>query len=493
METWEQSRVRGRRLTRRGFLGGIAASAAVAILAACGGSKATEAPKATAAGAAATTSPVSAASTPATVAATNGTAAPVATTASATSNADAGSIAFSSTQLTPVQQAESMRKTILANFKGKVDFLPEDYGPFNDRIRAGAQAGKQTISIIGGLHGDMVPFGNDGLLEDLTPLLTKLGDRGFPKGFIDLARLGTTDKVFYIPWMQATYIMGANKKALQYLPQGAKQDSLTYAQLTEWGVNIQKATGQRRLGFPGGPKGLLHRFFQGYSYPAYTNSVVVQFRSPEAVQMWTDFKALWATANPQSTSYAEISTPLQAEEIWVGWDHVAGWINVLKDQPNDFVTFPAPAGPKGRSFMPVLAGLAIPKGAPNRPGAELLIDYLTQQQQQITTVKEVAFFPVTSAAIPTDLSPGIKLEADGVKAQTAAPDALATLLPVGLGSKGGDFNKVYLDSFQRIVLNKEAVQTVLDDQAKILQGIMNDTKAPCWAPDPTSAGVCMVK
>ena len=25
----------------------------------------------------------------------------------------------------------------------------------------------------------------------------------------------------YVPWMQATYIMAANKKALQYLPKGA--------------------------------------------------------------------------------------------------------------------------------------------------------------------------------------------------------------------------------------------------------------------------------
>ena len=33
------------RLTRRGFLGGVAASAAAAILAACGGSKATDTPK----------------------------------------------------------------------------------------------------------------------------------------------------------------------------------------------------------------------------------------------------------------------------------------------------------------------------------------------------------------------------------------------------------------------------------------------------------------
>lgn len=320
-----------------------------------------------------------------------------------------------------------------------------------------------------------------------------MSDRNFPQGFIDLARLGTKDKIFYIPWMQATYIMGANKKALQYLPQGAKQDTLTYAQLKEWCANIQKATGQRPLGFPAGPTGLIHRFFQGYLYPSFTKSTVVAFKSPAAAQMWADFKELWSYANPQSTSYANVSEPMQSGEIQVGWDHIAGWISALTNRPDDFVTFPAPAGPQGRAFMPVLAGLAIPKGAPNRQGAEALIEYLTQSAQQITTAKEVAFFPVTNATIPNDLSPGIKLEADAIKAQTGASDGLATLLPVGLGSKGGDFNKVYLDTFTRAVLKGEAVQTVLEDQAKILQGILNDTKAPCWSPDPPSEGVCTVK
>ncbi len=58
------------RLSRRVFLSGIAASAAAAVLAACGGSKATETPKPAG-------SPTSGASTPAIAASTNGTAVPV--------------------------------------------------------------------------------------------------------------------------------------------------------------------------------------------------------------------------------------------------------------------------------------------------------------------------------------------------------------------------------------------------------------------------------
>jgi len=154
---------------------------------------------------------------------------------------------------------------------------------------------------------------------------------------------------------------------------------------------------------------------------------------------------------------------------------------------------PAPAGPKGRGFMPVLAGLAIPKGAPNRAGAEQLIDYLTQAKQQSNTAAQLGFFPVTSAPVPSELNPGIKLESDAVQKQSGSKDALVSLLPIGLGAKGGDFNNVFLDTFQRIIVKNEDVQTVLDAQAKTLQGIMDESKAACWAPDPPSDGPCKVK
>ena len=77
--------------------------------------------------------------------------------------------------------------------------------------------------------------------------------------------------------------------------------------------------------------------------------------------------------------------------------------------------------------------------------------------------------------------------------QTNASDALPSLLPIGLGAKGGEFNKVYLDTFTRIVLRNEPIQSVLDEQAKVLQGIMDETNAGCWPPDPPSQGACKVQ
>ena len=52
-----------------------------------------------------------------------------------------------------------------------------------------------------------------------------------------MGKLGT-DKVLYIPWMQATYIMAANNDSLQYLPEGADLMALTWDQWRDWGKNI---------------------------------------------------------------------------------------------------------------------------------------------------------------------------------------------------------------------------------------------------------------
>jgi multiple sugar transport system substrate-binding protein len=405
-----------------------------------------------------------------------------------------GNLVFFSTQFSPVEEQAKMRDVILKDAPAKVDFISEQAGPFNDRMNSEQKASKVTVSLVGGLHGDLEPFARASYLEDLTPLAQKLGDRGLAPGFTELARMGTKDKTYYIPWMQATYVMAINKKALQYLPQGADVNALTYQHLKDWGAAIQKATNKRMLGFPAGPNGLLQRFFQGYLYPSYTGSSgVVGFKTPEAVAMWKDFKDIWQYVNPQSTNYEYMQEPLASEEVWIAWDHVARLIKVATDRPNDFVLVPAPAGPKGRGFMPVLAGLAIPKGAPNRAGAEQVIDYLTQPKQQTNTAAELAFFPVTSAPIPSDLNPGIKLEVDAVQKQTTAKDALPALLPIGLGAKGGDFKGVFMDTFQSIVIKGDDAQSVLNSQAKTLQSIVDEVKAPCWAPDPPSDGPCRVK
>ena len=406
---------------------------------------------------------------------------------------DYGSLVWSSTQLRPVGEAEKVRGVILEDFPGTVDFVPDDEGPFHDRIAAEVKAGQGTVSVLGALHGNFSTMAPAGQLQDLTALKDELADRGIPDAFWEVAQLNT-DQTYYVPWMQATYIVVINQKAMDYKPADVDVNALTYDGVAAWAKAIFDATGETKLGFPAGESGLLHRFFQGYLVPAFSGGVVTTFASDDAAAGWQWLVDVWPYVNPQSTTYNFMQEPLLAEEVWIAWDHTARLKDALEQQPANFLAVPSPAGPKGRAFMPVVAGLAIPTTSPNPAGAEALIKYLTEPKVQVTTLREVGFFPMVDVDFPGFVSPGVKAEGEAVGAQSAAPDALPSLLPQGLGGKSGDFSKVYRDTFTRIVLNGEDVRTVLDEQKAVLQALMNETGAPCWPPDADSAGKpCQVK
>lgn len=406
--------------------------------------------------------------------------------------ARAEDMVFLSTQLRPLDEAERVRTVLLKGAPVAATFVPEEPPQLTVRVAAEMQGGVHSISVIGALHGELQPLQQMGALAPLDDLAAKLAGRGFPEKLLDLAKFGT-GHTSYIPWMQATYLMIANKQALPFLPAGADINTLTYAQLEAWGAAIQAKTGRRMVGFPAGPKGLMPRFFEGYLLPAYTGGVVVPFRSEAAEAMWTQFASLWKVVTPNSTNYGFMQEPLLTGEVWIAWDHIARMQDALRQKPDDFVVFPAPAGPKGRAYMPVIAGLAVARDAADPAKAKALIDYLTLPATQVLTLRTSSFFPAVKADIPADLDPGLKLGAEAIARMQSAPDALPALLPVGLGAKGGEFDKVFMDTFQLIVLRGQKPHDVLPRQAEAMQRLMDETKAACWAPDPASTGPCQIK
>jgi multiple sugar transport system substrate-binding protein len=396
-------------------------------------------------------------------------------------------VLFWSTQARPVEEAQAMREKVLSGFEGGADYQVAEDGPWLTRIQAELQAGTGTIGVLGGLHGDFST-----LEEGLTDLSgVDLSGIEVNQTYMDLGKLGTGEQK-YLPWMQATYLMAANRQALEHLPEGADINALTYDQLIEWANNMAEATGSPKFGFPAGPQGLKHRFFQGFLYPSFTGSMVTEFRSPEAEAAWNKMKELWQYTNPASTGYAFMQEPLLAGDVWVAFDHVARLADAFNKRPDDFVAFPAPAGPAGRGFMPVIAGVGIPTTAPDMENAKALVAYMLQPETQIATLRATNFFPIVAVDLPEDMPASVRAFGPAVAQMTGADDALPALLPMGLGDLGGQFNQVYVDTFERIVLGGQDVQAVLQEQGETLAGIMQQANAPCWAPDQPSEGACPV-
>src|SRR4029453_13340610 len=129
----------------------------------------------------------------------------------AASPQDAGKVVFFSNQLPTVHETSRARNTPLKGFGGDVDFITPPVGQpqvFFNRVEAEAKAGRGTISLLGALSGHYLAIQK--YLRDLTPVANQLKKAGIPKDLMTLGKLGTKRQL-YIPWMQATYIMVANR------------------------------------------------------------------------------------------------------------------------------------------------------------------------------------------------------------------------------------------------------------------------------------------
>ncbi len=379
-------------------------------------------------------------------------------------------IVWASTQLNPPEEQSFVKGTLLADFTKEtgieVDFVAISYDQLATRLESEEQSGKVTISLIGDLHGGLDYFASKGWLMDLSKY-GSLSGRTFPKVLEDYSKLHGIKA--YIPWMTATYVMVVNKKAYDYLPQGLTPDDVrkgtnkwTYDALLEWAKNLAEKTGSPKLGFPAGPNGLFVRFLHGFLYPAFTGYQAKAFNSDDAVKMWEYLKELWKYVVPQSTTYDAMADPLLKEEVWIAWDHTARIKDAIEQKPDQFEVVPVPRGPKGRGFILVIAGLAIPKNAPNPDAAWKLIEYLTRPEVQVKVLENTGFFPTVKEATGKIPSGPLKVLAEGVAAQQNAQDAIVALIP-SLGAKGGDFKNIYITAFKRIVLDNEDIKTVLND------------------------------
>ena len=414
--------------------------------------------------------------------------------ASAGSSAAAGKVTAFFGQFGGIAEQEGIRKYVFKGFNGEVDpvFAPiSNPALFVDRVRAEAKAGKGNIDLLVGLHGDFVTFQNEGLIRGVDDVSKQI--KNLPAPLIKIGKLGTQTQ-FYLPHSTATYVMVANKDVLKLMPKGANIDALTYGQLFQWAKAIRQSTGQNRFGLPASDTGLMHRFLQGFLVPSFTGGFVTGFRSKEAVQAWEYMRQLWQYTHPQSLTYAFMQDPLLSEEVLLGWDHVARLKTALDQRPDDLVAFPVPKGPKARSYMPVIVGLAIPKNAPNPEGAKALARHLLTIGAQAQILSISGFFPAVGGRLSKRISPGLLAEAAAVRKQQKAPDSVQALLPIGIGAEGGNFSKIYRDTFTRIVRNGEDIRGVLKEQGDLLQAIFDKTGAPCWAPDPPSGKApCRVK
>lgn len=398
-----------------------------------------------------------------------------------------GMVNFASTQLHPASEREFIVSKLAEFTKEtgiKVNFLALSYTEILSRVEAEQKTGKISIGLVADLQGGLYLLASKGFLQDLSDV--KFSGRTF---IPTLEKYAFADsKKIFIPWLQATYVMVVNKKAFDYLPAGLSKDDVingtekwTYEKLYEWAKKICEETGQPSLGFPMGPKGLWHRFLHGYIYPSFTGAQAIKFDSVRAVEMWNYLKKLFKYIHPASSTWDQMSEPLLRGEVLIAWDHTARIKDAIVQKPDDFVVVPVPAGPMGRGYIIVLAGLAVPNGA-NVEESLKLADFLTSPSVQVEILKKVGFFPVVKEAIGVIPEGALKVLAKGVVNQSSTKDSIVAFIP-NLGPKGGEFTETYRLAFRRIVMNDEDPEKVVKELGEKIRKMFKETKATLPEPD----------
>ena len=393
-------------------------------------------------------------------------------------------ILFLSTQLNPVEEANIMRNYILPGFELSVDFQPNDNSYILKKMDFTIENSPEKKILLCCLHGDLYDLYKNKKIAMLDSLVTE-SDIRFTGDILSTGKFATEHQ-YYIPFLQAGYLMVANRKAIKYLPENADLNNLTYDELILWGENIYDETGSEKIGFPLGQKGLMHRFLQGYLYPSYTGSTLYRFKSDDALEMWKKIKLLWKYVNKSSLAYSSMSDPLLTDDVWIAWDHTARLINVFKTGNNDFIVFPSPSGPAGRGYMSVLSGLAVPEKKDTGEidtDVENLIKYLCSRKIQSSLMEYTGFFPVVDMDSGYDIPEYLFDFYKALKLQSNGSNSITTVLPVGLGEKNEEFNSAYLVAFSEIVIAGKNEKTVLEKQAEKIEAIFSSIELNYWPPD----------
>lgn len=395
-------------------------------------------------------------------------------------------VIFISTQMHPPKEAFAMRTSILSAFPGNVEFVPYSGQVFTDKLLSSKGL---SADLIGGNMSDFITLKDANFLRPFTEGSPTLTQREYLPALLELGQFDNGQ--YFVPWMQATYLMVARREALKYLPEQAQLDHLSYDQLIAWAANIHAGTGTPKLGFPAGNQGLFHRFIQGYLYPSFTGGMISTFRHPRAVDMWRKLRELWEHCNVHSLSFSSMYEPLQSGEVWLGWDHSARLFDIFEQNPEDFIAFPAPVGPQGRGFMIALTGLGLPQKQPLTETLSL-IDFLLSPVTQQKILEISGFFPVIKLRDETLPPRYLQSMLQTVSQEVSDPQAIISVLPYGFGNFPEQFNQIYKNSFTKIVLRHKDIVTVLNEQTRKLRNLLAYSYATCFPPDPPSLGPCPV-
>lgn len=280
-----------------------------------------------------------------------------------------------------VAEKEYVMNEYYKNFEDKygvtvnVDFVAQADGI--NLVRTQQETGNVTYDVIYADTANMAPYVNGGWMEDITDVVNSTGST-FTTMFDD-----TTNKDgvrYFMPNSFDVYVVIANVKALDYLPDGVTEDDvvsgITWEQYAQWAVNIAEGEGEGKTMMPANMTG------SQLLYPMGGMSLAYGGGFPEFVS--DGFKSAMgiiaeiAAGNgfyAEEDQYTAVTEPMDAGDVWLAFSHMAPAGASYNAAPNNFVIGAAPSGTAGAGSTSGAWCYGIQKGAEHEDLAEAFLRY----------------------------------------------------------------------------------------------------------------------
>lgn len=264
--------------------------------------------------------------------------------------------------------------------KVNVDFVTQ--ADAITKIQTEQESGNIVADVIFADTANMAPYVNGGWMEDITELVNETGSTY--TGMFD----GTTHKDgkrYFVPNSFDVYVLIANVKALDYLPDGLTRENveagITWEEYAKWAVAIAEGEGEGKTMMPANMTGsqLLYpmagmSLAYGGGFPEFTSD---GFKS--ALGVIAEIAAADGFYSEQD-QYTAVTEPMDSGDVWLAFSHMAPAGTSFNAAPNNFVIGAAPSGSAGAGSTSGAWCYGIQKGAEHFDLAQAFIKYVARPE-----------------------------------------------------------------------------------------------------------------
>jgi multiple sugar transport system substrate-binding protein len=391
----------------------------------------------------------------------------------------ATTIVMSSEMFAPPAEQQFFINEILKPFEEEtgitVNFQVIEGQDMFDRVTVQQETGHITTDVILVFNGRFPWWTDAGYVVSLDDATSGWTDRTILQAFDATATADGTR--YFVPISADVYLTIANNKALDYLPEGADIDSLTYEQYADWAAAIAEGEGEGKVCITGIPQQMwIYQFGTsalsyglnpaGAGEPAFPN-----INSEGAAKAWEQWAKIGAADGfmPTVLTVNNCTDFLMREEGWLAVTHNARVGQVYASNETQYTVGPAPSGDAGIGTIAGAHGVGVVEGSANAEAAFLLMEYLTRPEVQVKMNKGTGgFIPVVAEAI--DYLGDDPTDEIITKALLVLETGTPSYLPVADFQDWGAVKKVFDDVFTAMVLGGDGTvdQALLDSaQAEI--------------------------